>query len=117
MAWLELAAGGAAWLAHVAWYVGRRKRSVALSPAAPIVPRSWWPVLPWLAGLLLLVSWSSWVGAHGASLGSCATLAALTAAASVDSLVTPLAPRLLFVLGGVALGAALVGLTGWLVHA
>jgi hypothetical protein len=113
LVWLELLAGGAAWLAYFAWYAGRAKRSVSLPLAAG--PRH--VAKPWLAAFMLVVSWASWVSAHGPALGSCSAMTALTAAASINTLVAPLSPRVWWVLGGFSLAAALVGLVGWLAHA
>jgi hypothetical protein len=115
LAWRELLAGGAAWLAHLAWYAGRAKRRSVAPEAGP--RRASGRELSWLATFMLVVSWASWVSAHGPALGSGSALAALTAAASINTLLAPLSPRMWWVLGGSALGALLVGLVGWLAHA
>jgi hypothetical protein len=115
LAWRELLAGGAAWLAHFAWYAGHAKRRSRAPEAGP--SRASRRGLSWLAPFMLVVSWASWISAHGPVLGSGSALAALTAAASINTLVAPLSPRLGWVLGGAALAAVLVGLVGWLAHA
>jgi hypothetical protein len=115
MAWRELLAGGAAWLAHLAWYAGHAKRRSLAPEAGPL--RASRPELSWLATFMLIVSWASWVSAHGPALGSGSALAALTAAASVNTLVAPVSPRTWWALGGSAILAVLVGLFGWLSHA
>ena len=115
MAWRELLAGGAAWLAHFAWYAGHAKRRSLAPEAGP--RRASQRGLSWLATLMLVVSWTVWVSAHGPALGSGSALAALTAAASLNTLVAPLSPRMWWMLGGSALMAVLVGLVGWLAHA
>ena len=85
----EFAGATTAWLAHLAWYVAAPRDGITLVAAAarrPIVARG-------IAVVVLGVSVACWITAHGPALGASCALGALLAAASVDSLVGPLAPR------------------------
>ncbi len=107
--WLELAGGAAAWIAHVLWYVSSptRCRVLGLGPRLGSVTAS--RLLRAASLLLVAASLGFWIRIHGAALGTCSALASLMAAASLNVVVAPLAPRGWLVFGGLAVVALLTG--------
>lgn len=112
--WLELAGGAAAWLTHTLWYLTSSSRHRDL-PFNAWLRRQYSARLLRLASLCFgVVALALWIQAHGPSLGTCCAVAAWTAAASVNTLVTPLASRSLLALAGFATAAFGVGVAEWL---
>ena len=112
--WLELAGGGAAWLAHLLWYVTARDRAEALHLRRSLRVPTVVTVVRFIAALLLVLGVACWVRAHGPALGGCAAFAAVMAAASVNTIVAPLSLRSLAVSGALATGVLLLGTWEWL---
>jgi hypothetical protein len=98
----ELMGAAATWLAHAAWYLADPLRRARLLPS---LTRRAWLSSAWLsrmgrlgAALFVVLASGFWIRAHGVTVGACCTLAALTAAASINTIVAPFSARVLLAL-------------------
>jgi hypothetical protein len=104
----ELTAAAAAWLAHVLWYAAHPVRARCLELAGEPSPRLF-AICRSAALALAFLGLLLWVRAYGPVLGGCFALAALTAAASINTILAPLRPRAVLAAGVIAAALFFLG--------